>query len=980
MEKQTYNIDVRVRIRPVLQRELYNNTYTQCLAVKDNLIYISKENKAMILQNTDSIENIAKFSFNQIYDQQSTQDDIFKTVGVKSIKSALDGYNTTIFAYGQTGSGKTYTIEGGSDSPGLFPKLLGYLFQEREKKDLTVKMTVLQIYLETMTDLLNDCSKHPITIKKADNGYDCKHLSEHEVNSVEEAMKLFNRAQNRRIIQSTNMNDTSSRSHVIYTLKIIKGYKNVVYSKFNLVDLAGSERISKSGTTCVNLKESISINKSLYSLQGVVDALTNCNSPLKKNPPFKDSKLTMILKDSLGGNCITFLIANISPSLTECSESMSTLKFAAACRLIKNEPRKNQTELKNDAKLRLYGKEKKPEKKTEKVLPWKEHQFEYFYNYVDTSFGKIAYIQTTCKNPQYTMILLHANPSDSTEFIHWFQALSYYNIRVIAIDQPGFGRTKGKPFACNSVHNLEKGGPCDVVISVIKALDIKEKIVIGGYDWGAGIAISLCTRYKIFDKLIAFLPSYAEPTGNELKCISIPALIIWMDQDQFHLWSKWKALAEKIPKKTVEIIKMKHYKVEHAGDCYEHYSDKIMRPVVMHFGIPDPLIDKEELANSVIKDGKDTKGNSITAKVNLNFLEDINLEQLDKVEPGLKYVMKFKQLYAELGDKIYELYNTDNSVSNLFTGLPTISPDVLEANPTLLVQLGIWRDLPANINTMWTGAKYFTGRKVLIFIPCSGIANTKDFLIYNPEAQEKFLSPFGSIKEVGDDFYTVETIGIDNKLYLLKFPKDEIHLYNSGQIFYKDNLNRIELEDSIKANYDNPLVKAKLIEICIKLAPLIDKMDYNCDSIVNYQKLAIVLIRKCLNVTSFYKGVDRERHGRTDCIGKLAVNGQAQCHGLSSTISGYLLPFCSILGLELLYRGGYSYVNERDSIPVSNLIEKHQWLQVNLRPSMCSFVVDVWYQEQFNDDRFLMMELVENIRKGVYPHPKLLLKNKIIVD
>src|SRR5690606_15576090 len=114
---------------------------------------------------------------------------------------------------------------------------------------------------------------------------------------------------------------------------------------FNLVDLAGSERISKSGTTGKNLKESISINKSLFSLQGVVDALTNPNSVNKKNPPFKDSKLTMILSDSLGGNCITKLIANISPSMTESSETVSTVKFASACSKIKNAPQRNQANL-----------------------------------------------------------------------------------------------------------------------------------------------------------------------------------------------------------------------------------------------------------------------------------------------------------------------------------------------------------------------------------------------------------------------------------------------------------------------------------------------------------------------------------------------------------------------------------------------------------------------------------------------------------
>jgi predicted esterase len=978
MEKQSYYIDVRIRIRPVLGRELNNGVYTQCLAIKDNSVYISKLNKAVILGENITSNELDIFTFNQVYDQNTSQEELFNTIGIRSIQSALDGYNTTIFSYGQTGSGKTYTIEGNTDSPGLIPNLLNFLFKQKDNfGDITsIKVTALQIYLETLTDLLSD-KKLPLAIKKTDEGYDCKYLSEWEVGSFEEAMKLFNNAQRKRVTQCTKMNDTSSRGHVIYTLKLYKG-KDCLYSKFNLVDLAGSERISKSGTTGVGLKESISINKSLYSLQGVVDALTNPKSVLSKNPPFKDSKLTMILKDSLGGNCITYLIANISPSLTECSESLSTLNFAKACGMIKNEPKKNKAEIVSS----IPKKNVTVPKKVEKVVPWKQHPHEYFYYSVNTEFGEIAYIQTTCDHPVSTFILLHANPSDSTEFIHWFQALAYYKIRVIAIDQPGFGRSNGKSFPCNSKNNLEKGGPCDVVMAVINALGLKGKIAVGGYDWGAGIAISLCTKYKIFNRLVAFLPSYAEPTGNELKCIIVPTLVLWMDLDQFHLWSKWKALADKIPKKTVEVIKMKQYKVEHAGDCYHHYSDKIMRAVVMHFGIPDPLGDNEELLNPTILDKKDTKGNMITAKVNLNFLEDLTIGEINLVKDQLPsyiiYVNKFKELYSEIGRKLFDNYKDNKEIQNLFTGLPTISPQLLEDNPTFLVQIGIWKDIPKNIDIIWKSEKYFIGRKVLIFIPSSGVTNTKNFLVYDPESTDKFLSPYGVIKQIHRLSYIIQTIGVDGRNYELEFPKSDIHLYNSGQIFYKDNLDRIELEDGIKANYNNPLVKAKLLEISINLAPIVEKMDFGLpDDVVKYQKEAVITLRQSLDLISFYKGVVRTRHGRTDCIGKLGIFGQAQCHGLSSTMSGYLLPFINILGFELLYRGGFSFVNEIGYITVSNTIEKHQWLQINFIPSMKSYAIDVWYQEQFDDEKYLMVDLETSIMKVAYPHPKLLLKNKV---
>ena len=1014
-KEKTSNLNVHIRIRPVLQREINNNSFIQCLASKNNKIYISKTNKPLIIrEDIESNIDVDCFTFDTIFDKISNQEDIFNTVGIPSIKCILEGYNSTIFAYGQTGSGKTYTIEGNEDNPGLLPRIIKNIFNVIiNDENYKITMSAIQIYFEQISDLIDDeKSKKEIKILKKENGFECSNLEEIILNSPEESLNIFKKAQKKRIVASTIMNDISSRGHVVYMLKIYKKEENsdyFLFSKFNLVDLAGSERITKSGTTGINLKESIFINKSLYTLQNVVDALTNPKSPQYGLPPFRESKLTMILSNSLGGNCITTLIGCISPSLTEVNESISTLKFASSCKKILNKPQNNNLKERLMLKKRLYGenyKEKENKKDKVKEIPWKNFEYNYSYNYINTEYGKIYYIENNLPEKTYKkiIILLHACPSSSEEFIPWFQSLTYYNYKIIAIDQPGYGLTEGKPHKCNSLYNLDKGGPCDIVLAVMKELKIKEKVIVGGFDWGGGIAISLGTKYpKLFEKIIAYMPNYAEPTGNELKCLSVPILILWLDLDQMHNWNKWKNLAAKIPEsmKKIEIIKMKFKKSKQ--NCNNNMSliDIIMRHIVIFLGEVDPLLDKEELIEPVKKFENDTKGKQVLANINLNFVEDKNTANLINKNENLdiklyrQSALSFKEAFNKFGENIYKEYlNNNQEIKSLFIKLPSITEDTLQKNPNFLVQIGVWEQIPKNIDKMWTSPTYFKGRRVNIKIPCSPyrVLNkklNKDFLVYNKNLERTYLSPYGKIVDYDSNKKTfiIETKGVDNILYNLSFPSSEIFLWNSGQVFAKDLLNKIILEDRIRADYTDPIVKAKIMEISLKLNEIIKKMDFNdTNEIISLQKEAIITIRKSLNLISFYKGVNKDRYGRTDCIGKLGIYGQAQCHGLSSTICGYLLPFCDILGIEILYRGGISFINSLNAFnnkdkDIKNIKicngENHQWVEVNLKPSMKAFVIDLWYQEAFNDDKFLFVDIIEAFNKISYANSKLLLNNSV---
>ena len=161
------------------------------------------------------------------------------------------------------------------------------------------------------------------------------------------------------------------------------------------------------------------------------------------------------------------------------------------------------------------------------------------------------------------------------------------------------------------------------------------------------------------------------------------------------------------------------------------------------------------------------------------------------------------------------------------------------------------------------------------------------------------------------------------------------------------------------------------------LNSVVSRLDFGgkIEDIETQQKEAIITIRSCLNIISFAKGVDRERIGRTDDLGLLAVNGQGQCHGLSSTMSGYLYPFASLLGIDMQYRGGSSFTNG-DGV-ISSSVEKHQWLQLTLRPAMSSYVCDLWYEDSLEDQSYLCMNIEQSMVSVSCPHNKLLLQNTL---
>ncbi|KAI8908305.1 kinesin motor domain-containing protein, partial [Gorgonomyces haynaldii] len=274
------------------------------------------------------------FKFDNIL-HNASQEVVYEECAIPIVKSLLDGYNATILAYGQTGAGKTFTMTGATENykhRGLIPRAISQLFHEiadRPQLAFTVRVSYLEIYNEQMVDLLGtlgDKKHENMTVVEEKSGAThVKGLNVQLANNEEEALNLLFEGETNRSISEHQLNRASSRSHCIFTIYVesrsrVESSERVLTSKLNLVDLAGSERLSKTETKGITFKEAMYINRSLTYLEQVIIALSDKK---RDHIPFRQSKMTHVLRDSLGGNCNTLMIANVWGEREHIEETIS---------------------------------------------------------------------------------------------------------------------------------------------------------------------------------------------------------------------------------------------------------------------------------------------------------------------------------------------------------------------------------------------------------------------------------------------------------------------------------------------------------------------------------------------------------------------------------------------------------------------------------------------------------------------------------
>ncbi|KAL3130979.1 hypothetical protein ABBQ38_000302 [Trebouxia sp. C0009 RCD-2024] len=343
MEDMKGKIRVYARVRPMLEFERSRG-----------------QKEALIIPDELSLEHMWKdkkreYSFDAVFSATTAQEKVFEDTK-HLVQSAVDGYNVCIFAYGQTGSGKTFTIYGTDSNPGLTPRGITELFnildRDSGKYTFAVSCYMLELYQDDLADLLLPASQKQqgpqkvrqprLEIKKDAKGMVIvPGAILVEVTSARELLATFEKGQTQRHVSSTQMNQESSRSHLIMSV-IIEATnlqtQNVTRGKLSFVDLAGSERVKKSGSTGEQLKEAQAINKSLSALGDVISALATEQGHI----PYRNHKLTMLMSDSLGGSAKTLMFVNVSPTDHNIDESSNSLTYATRVRTIKNDISKNE--------------------------------------------------------------------------------------------------------------------------------------------------------------------------------------------------------------------------------------------------------------------------------------------------------------------------------------------------------------------------------------------------------------------------------------------------------------------------------------------------------------------------------------------------------------------------------------------------------------------------------------------------------------
>ena len=338
------NIKVCLRIRPMSLQEKSRNDESCIETVSGEQLLLSHKNLRR------------SYTFNLVFGPESSQEDVFFNCSIdKLIDSALDGYSVTIFAYGQTGSGKTYTIMGRDDAinekiltnnkySGIMPKSINYIWStvaNRQQK-FYIKVSFLEIYNEQINDLLNPNNSNLQIRWDQKQGFFVEGLLVIECKKPQDIVEIILQGTKNRKKGSHDLNKDSSRSHSILTVYLISEYNSggesyKKYGKISFVDLAGSERLKETHSKGGMVKETGNINKSLFVLGKVISSLTDKKST-NQHIPYRDSKLTMLLMDSIGGTAKTLMIACVSPSSVYSDETMSTLNYASRTMNIKNKP------------------------------------------------------------------------------------------------------------------------------------------------------------------------------------------------------------------------------------------------------------------------------------------------------------------------------------------------------------------------------------------------------------------------------------------------------------------------------------------------------------------------------------------------------------------------------------------------------------------------------------------------------------------
>ena len=908
-------IQVMVRVRPPLPAELKIGRFTSCLGLGPSneagqTLFLTAEGK------------VTRYTFHRVFPLQTGQEEVFNDgVGEANVALLMKGYNVTMLAFGQTGSGKTHTLFGGkAEMQGLLPRAACALLD----RGASLAMSVLDIHEEVAIDLLSPTLDY-VVVRGGVGGILVDGLSERDVGDNEDIIEFMDEALDRR-------KKEVGGSHLVVRLVVKFGDRE---AWLYIVEVAGSECLEEVGEA---------VTSDLFALAAMVESLSSNRGFI----PYRNSKLTWLLGDILGGNSLTTVIATVSPSCQFAAQTKAALKFAHSCKRIEHLVVQNTPQSLRRCERRMRPKMSSP-------MPWASHEVTLTRETLETSLGPVSCYWAGPREGT-PVVLLHGCPSSTAEFRHFLPALTFNGFRVIGFDQPGYGSSPGVRACSRSDKVTEEGGPVDVLKTVLRSLQLDQPVLLG-YDWGAGVGLAFSVLFPTrVAGLVSILPTYTETPDTMLQHLVVPTLLLWVRQDRHHNWKRIKKLVQKSAEVRVEFVRPPEDGVDFSAGCYEEISDLLVQPILSF------------LSGEETEPKKTDEDEPVVTTI---FDHNLSPEEINQIlvadNKEASSVKLFRHLTEKQGlDSFHQISPLDpfhSSVSAVIDALPLLSPDRLKKNPFLLVELGLWTNLPTGVQKMQTSPRYFPGRQVLV---------TLDSDIEDVEEEEEDAIKVARITEVDRESVRFEVEGERGAL-AGQLTHNKLAWLNQPHEFYFQDSKKLRLEEGVVCDYEAPLVRAKLVEICLKLGPIASQMDFKRPSeCASLQKKAISELHSCLNIISFQAGVDRSRVARSKCVGELAVRGQTNCSGLVGTLLAFLLPLAPILGIDLRYRACL----RSDTSGGGGDGERHHCLEVMLRPTGESLVVDPWIAEKFSNKAWLGMDMHTAYGRFLRPSGQLVMKTR----
>eukprot|EP00747_Dinoflagellata_sp_TGD_P184559 gnl/TRDRNA2_/TRDRNA2_40276_c0_seq1.p1 gnl/TRDRNA2_/TRDRNA2_40276_c0~~gnl/TRDRNA2_/TRDRNA2_40276_c0_seq1.p1 ORF type:complete len:910 (-),score=145.67 gnl/TRDRNA2_/TRDRNA2_40276_c0_seq1:115-2811(-) len=517
-----------------------------------------------------------EFVFDRVFERGASQEEVYQTVGKPIVDSVLAGHNACLFAYGQTGSGKTHTMEGEHD-PGLMTRCIEYLCSALEPSAV-LSTTFVQLYNENLLDLFAPL-ENTLGIVDSEHGAEVTGAKALVSRNMHEILDAVRQGAQYRVSGATNMNDASSRSHAILSIRILEqgaavnaeeptttsrtkrssrkepagSGRAAVRAKaqasgrvFHLVDLAGSERVKRSGASGVRFDEAVAINSALLHLGIVVSALVECDGAPRSYIPYRDSVLTRLLQNALGGKSRTALVACVTPAADSISETLSTLDFATRATHIKNQ-------CGDDSSDELPAKEEEALEANRYAPAFNEDGKTRI-----TSCGVDVECYGSWKaGPQAPLVVLlhyYGFGGGARMWYGYFEELESSGARYLAPNFPGHEGTAGQ--SSSRAEDMAKpGGPVEILKSILDTLGEK-KVILVGFDWGGGIAAEFALTFpKRVNKLALWCMSYRD--------VAKAARLAPRKKDIMFMWDKHDV--NRSAKKGVELaaaIKTKYHEYD----------------------------------------------------------------------------------------------------------------------------------------------------------------------------------------------------------------------------------------------------------------------------------------------------------------------------------------------------------------------------------------------------------------------------------